>query len=60
MKDGALLELTGKAAEGAGEALAERTLASGKAWSKFQAICAAQGGMRTPPAAANSPKLRVR
>ena len=51
MLAGALLELTGKAAEGAGEALAERTLASGKAWSKFQAICAAQGGMRTPPAA---------
>lgn len=48
---GALLELAGMAAEGGGEGLAERTLASGRAWKKFQAICAAQGGMAEPPSA---------
>lgn len=48
---GALLELAGKAAEDDGEAMAMRTLASGHAWRKFQAICEAQGGMRTPPTA---------
>lgn len=48
---GALLELAGKAAEGGGEALAESTLASGRAWLKFQAICKAQGGMFDLPVA---------
>jgi thymidine phosphorylase len=48
---GALLELGGAAADGTGVALAERTLADGRAWAKFQAICEAQGGMRTPPVA---------
>jgi thymidine phosphorylase len=46
---GALLELGGAAAIGAGAALAERTLAEGRAWCKFQRICEAQGGMRVPP-----------
>lgn len=50
---GALLELGGKAAEGAGESLARRLLESGKAWEKFQRICEAQGGMRTPPLASH-------
>jgi thymidine phosphorylase len=47
---GALIELTGlKPSDGA--ALAAQVLADGRAWEKFQRICAAQGGMRTPPAA---------
>lgn len=45
---GALLELAGKAAEGTGIALAARVLDDGSAWTKFQRICEAQGGMRTP------------
>jgi len=45
----ALLELGGAAKEGDGARLAAETLATGKAWAKFQAICEAQGGMRTPP-----------
>lgn len=48
---GALLEASGKARSGEGEKLAELTLDDGRAWQKFQAICAAQGGMRTPPRA---------
>ncbi|MEX5748852.1 thymidine phosphorylase family protein [Massilia sp. X63] len=49
---GQLLELGGKADAGAGLAMASATLASGAAWRKFQAICAAQGGMRAPQAGA--------
>ena len=45
---GAALELGGGAAAGQGEAVAEAALADGRAWAKFQRICAAQGGMRTP------------
>ncbi len=48
---GALLELGGKAAEGTGVAMAAECLKSGRAWDKFQRICEAQGGMRTPPVA---------
>lgn len=48
---GALLELAGAAKDGAGEALADRVLADGSAWAKFQRICEAQGGMREPPRA---------
>lgn len=48
---GALLELGGRASDGAGEHLAQETLADGRAWAKFQRICEAQGGMRTPGAA---------
>ncbi len=47
----ALLELAGAAATGQGRAMAEQALDSGKAWAKFQAICDAQGGLRTPPSA---------
>ncbi|MDQ1831763.1 thymidine phosphorylase family protein [Massilia scottii] len=48
---GLVLEMGGKAGAGQGLALATTVLASGAAWAKFQAICAAQGGMRTPPRA---------
>ena len=51
MLAGSLLELTGAAADKQGMALAHRTLESGRAWAKFQRICEAQGGMRTPPVA---------
>lgn len=46
---GTLLELSGWSQKGAGKALATRALEDGRAWSKFQQICEAQGGMRTPP-----------
>ncbi|HSW11900.1 MAG TPA: thymidine phosphorylase family protein [Solimonas sp.] len=45
-----LLDLGG-AGSGGGDALARQLLASGAAWKRFQAICEAQGGMRTPPVA---------
>jgi thymidine phosphorylase len=48
---GAALELGGAAAPGAGQALAEQALNDGRAWAKFQRICEAQGGLRTPPRA---------
>jgi thymidine phosphorylase len=48
---GHLLEMGGVVAAGGGFSLAEQTLRSGQAWRKFQAICAAQGGMRAPPVA---------
>ncbi|MDZ4735443.1 MAG: thymidine phosphorylase family protein, partial [Rhodospirillaceae bacterium] len=48
---GAALEIGGKAAIGHGTAVALETIADGRAWKKFQAICQAQGGMRTPPKA---------
>lgn len=48
---GTVLEMGGAAPEGQGYALADNTLKSGKAWAKFQAICEAQGGLRTPPTA---------
>jgi thymidine phosphorylase len=50
---GAALEIGGKAGKGEGAAVALETLADGRAWKKFEAICEAQGGMRTPPVAAN-------
>ena len=46
---GTLLEMAGKAAEGGGQAMAAGVLRSGQAAAKFRRICAAQGGMRTPP-----------
>lgn len=49
---GRLLEIGGKADAGAGLAAASATLASGAALRKFEAICAAQGGMRVPQAGA--------
>ncbi|HEX2724635.1 MAG TPA: thymidine phosphorylase family protein [Beijerinckiaceae bacterium] len=48
---GVLLELGCKAAQGLGTALGAQTIRSGAAWDKFQRICEAQGGMRTPPRA---------
>lgn len=48
---GAALELAEKAEAGDGTQMAILELSSGRAWSKFQAICEAQGGMRTPPRA---------
>lgn len=47
----ALLELVGAAAANGGKAMARSTLESGAAWTKFQAICEAQGGMRELPLA---------
>lgn len=52
MLAGQVIELGGKAQPGKGIDMARAILASGVAWSKFQAICEAQGGMRTPPRAA--------
>ena len=46
---GALLELSGRAGTGDGVAMAAGALDDGRAWAKFQAICDAQGGLRTPP-----------
>ena len=46
---GALLELAGRAPADAGTAMATAVLNDGRAWEKFQRICEAQGGMRTPP-----------
>jgi thymidine phosphorylase len=46
-----LLELGGKAAPGQGAQLAAATLDSGRAWTQFQRICAAQGGLREIPVA---------
>lgn len=48
---GAILEMAGKAGPGEGEALARATIISGKAWTKFKAICDAQGSFREPPQA---------
>lgn len=52
MLAGQVLEMGGKAAPGQGLALATGVLDSGAAWRKFEAICDAQGGLRTPPRAA--------
>lgn len=45
----ALLELSGRATRESGLALATAALEDGRAWTKFQRICEAQGGMREPP-----------
>lgn len=50
---GSALEIGGKAEKGKGSALAFETLANGRAWLKFKAICQAQGGLREPPKAAH-------
>ncbi len=47
----AALELTGRCESGDGVRTAIAALQDGRAWSKFAAICEAQGGMRTPPVA---------
>jgi thymidine phosphorylase len=53
MLAGHILELGGAAAPSEGLDLAVATLESGRAWSKFQRICEAQGGMRVPRLAAH-------
>jgi thymidine phosphorylase len=57
---GAALELGGVAATGAGRGAAEQALADGRAWAKFQRICEAQGGLRTPPTAQFRQDLHAR
>jgi thymidine phosphorylase len=49
---GVLLELALAAPDGTGADVAEAVLRDGRAWSKFQAICEAQGGLREPPRSA--------
>jgi thymidine phosphorylase len=56
---GAALEIGGKAERGKGTALALETLTNGRALTKFEAICEAQGGMRTPPTAAHVHPLKA-
>src|SRR3546814_17652795 len=51
---GAVLEIGGKAEPGQGVSLELATLVDGHAWTKFAAICEAQGGMRTPQVAAQT------
>ncbi len=48
---GEVLELAGQCAIGGGELAASAALLDGRAWTKLQAICEAQGGMREPPQA---------
>ena len=50
---GDILEMGGAASPGRGAHLAAQTLAEGLAWERFQAICAAQGGLRKIPVAAH-------
>lgn len=57
MEAGLLLELCGKAKKGKGEDLARHTLASGKAWKKFNQIVDAQGRKRLPKLAKYSQKI---
>jgi thymidine phosphorylase len=45
---GELLEFCGQSLPGKGLSHAQALLESGAAWQKFQAICAAQGGLRQP------------
>ena len=56
---GAVLEMGGVVAEGAGVQRALDTLDNGQAWDKFQRICQAQGGLREPPQAAHVKPLRA-
>lgn len=48
-----ILEMGGAAPVGGGLKLATAVLADGRAWAKFQAICAEQGGLRSLPVAAH-------
>lgn len=56
----ALLELGDVAKDGEGRLMAADCLRSGRAWSKFQRICEAQGGMREPPVAKFSRTVEMR
>jgi thymidine phosphorylase len=57
---GHLLELAGAVPPGSGEALARALLDDGRALRKFEAICEAQGGMRTPPVASSTRPITAR
>lgn len=48
---GRILEFSSDVPEGSGMKIAQEILDSGRAWKKFQNICAAQGGMREIPEA---------
>ncbi|MBA3067930.1 MAG: thymidine phosphorylase family protein [Hyphomonas sp.] len=56
---GALLEMAGICAEGAGADLAGTALRDGRARRKFEEICTAQGGFKTPPVAQFSRPIRA-
>jgi len=51
---GIALELGGIARDGQGAKTAAAVLADGRAWTKFQRICDAQGGMRIPPVSSHA------
>lgn len=51
---GAVLEFAPGVSPGEGVRLAWAILGDGRAWKKFEAICAAQGGLREPPVAAHT------
>lgn len=51
MLAGKIIEFSPEVKPGDGLRIATKLLDSGKAWSKFQAICEAQGGLREPPTA---------
>ncbi len=51
---GIALELGGIAQDSQGAKTAAAALADGRAWAKFQRICDAQGGMRTPPVSSHT------
>jgi thymidine phosphorylase len=55
---GALLDLAGSSRNG--RLLAAETLDSGRALTKFEAICRAQGGRRTPPIARHRSPIHAR
>lgn len=51
---GRIMEMSSRVTPHTGAAIARELLDDGRAWKKFQAICEAQGGMRTPPHAAHT------
>jgi thymidine phosphorylase len=57
---GETLELAGACAIGDGTTRARAILDEGLAWRKLQAICDAQGGMRTPPVAPHQVAVTAR
>jgi thymidine phosphorylase len=59
MLAGKLLEMAKKADAGNGEIMAREILKSGQAWEKFQRICLAQGGLKTPPKANYKYKVKA-
>jgi thymidine phosphorylase len=56
---GETLELAGMCSTGEGAPLARLILDDGRAWRKLQAICEAQGGMRTPPTSSQRVEIRT-